>query len=265
MTRLSATLLLACCLTMTRAYETASAQDDRSAAVPPEYDQEVDRGLDEFEAGNFAEARSRFSKAHAIFPNARTFRALGKAEYELKNYSESARYFELALASEVRPLTAEQRVEAQRLLDNTRAYLSRYSISTAPPDATLLLNGNPVQLASDGTLQLSVGDHVLEASAEGYVAVRRELQVMGGETRQLSIELRPIVTETSPIVAPMPSAPRDDRTPLRKKWWLWTGVAGVVAGGVVASVLLLRRDREPEQRLGGNTGVVGRIGNGASE
>jgi hypothetical protein len=34
--------------------------------------------------------------------------------------------------------------------------------------------------------------------------------------------------------------PADQETPLTHKWWFWTGIGAVVAGGVVTAVLLTR-------------------------
>ena len=43
----------------------------------------------------------------------------------------------------------------------------------------------------------------------------------------------------APMVAPAPE--RHDRTPVYKKWWLWTALGAVVAGGVVAGVVVATR------------------------
>jgi hypothetical protein len=48
------------------------------------------------------------------------------------------------------------------------------------------------------------------------------------------------VPDATPVVAaaPQKSQPHADRTPLYKKWWLWTIVGVVVAGGVVAGAVV---------------------------
>lgn len=254
-----------CCLTLWLE-STAAAQQSRGAAPPPGYDAAVETALQEFEAGNYAEARSQLFKAHSIFPNARTLRALGKAEYELKNYREAIDYLEQALVSNVRPMTAEQRAEAQRLISAARGYTASYRISLQPPDSRLVLDGNAVKLGADGLLVVNVGDHVLQAEADGYVPERRELRVIGGGAEQsLRIELQKIPAEPEPAALPavelteseqVATEPpvQSDTTPLRRKWWFWTGVAGVLAGGAVAAVLLTREP--PASRgSGGSSGV----------
>jgi tetratricopeptide (TPR) repeat protein len=49
-----------------------------------------------------------------------------------------------------------------------------------------------------------------------------------------------LVTAALPPVAPLATPPA--RRPVWRRWWLWTGVGVVVAGGVVATVLLARPD-----------------------
>lgn len=252
-------------LTLATAHSTASAQPANGGAAPAGYDEAVDLALQEFQSGNFAEARSQFTKAHEIFPNARTLRALGKTEYELKNYRVASRYLERALASEVRPLTRQQRQEAERLHQSARGYLAHYHISLQPADAKLVLDGAPIAMPDDGTLVLEVGDHTLEALAKGYASERRTLRVVGGRTEQLAFDLRPL--KPTPVAQPLPpvslpapeaspAAPvEQDGTPIRRKWWLWTGVVGVVAGGAIAAVLLTMKKPEPQQPSGGSLGL----------
>jgi hypothetical protein len=175
---------------------------------------------------------------------------------------------EQALDSNVRPLTTEQRIETQRLLEAARGYLGRYFIAVRPPEAKVLLDGTAISLGTDGQLVLNVGDHTLEVEAEGYLSERRTLRVTGGNGERLLIALKPSAAEsvatslpqpTLPDSASAPAAPpaRDDRevTPLRRKWWLWTGIVAAVAGGTAAALYLSLR--EPEQRAptGGSSGI----------
>lgn len=260
-------VVLLACLTVFSASSNVSAQSAKGGA-PPGYDETIEAALQEFEAGNFAESRAQFLKAHGIFPNARTLRALGKAEYELKNYREASSYLTQALESRVRPLTPDQRAETQRLLEAARGYVGHYAIAVRPPDAKVLLDGTAISLGSDGQLALNVGDHTLAVEAEGYLPERRKLRVTGGGREHLLIELKPAVAESAPTSLPQPTLPEstsaspatpvhDDRaaTPLRRKWWLWTGVIAAVAGGTAAVVYLSLR--EPEQRAptGGSSGL----------
>ncbi len=60
--------------------------------------------------------------------------------------------------------------------------------------------------------------------------------------------------------APVKAAPKTVKTPLYKKWWLWTIVGVVVVGGVATGVVLGTRDKHtnvPPTELGTVTGKLG--------
>lgn len=72
----------------------AMAQKTSPTSQAEPYEDAVRLALGEFDAGNFAEAREHFRKAHSLDPNARTLRALGLVEFELRNYGEAANFLE---------------------------------------------------------------------------------------------------------------------------------------------------------------------------
>jgi tetratricopeptide (TPR) repeat protein len=205
--------------------------------APPGYQEAADLAVDEFAHGNYLEARARFQKAHAIWPNARSLRALGYCEYELKNYVAALELLRAALASQVRPLSAGQRQETEQLEARTRGYVARYVITTVPAEARLTLDGVDLTLDAQRATTMNMGQHTLEASAASYETVRRTLLAEGGSEKTLLLEL-------PPIEAPVAAAPIEERRdePLRKKWWLWTSVGVVVVAGVTAGLVAALHD-----------------------
>jgi hypothetical protein len=227
---------------------------------PAGYEAAIDLALAEFERGNFAEAREEFLRAHKIFPNARTLRAMGKAEFELKSYVDAQTHLSLALASQVRPLTSAQRSEAEALLERARQHVGRYTFVLVPDEAELTLDGSPAPLDSTRSLTLGEGSYQLALRAEGYTPLRRDLRVVGGVDKRLTLELSPVVSELPPPVSPAArtrAAPtRSDARPLRRQWWLWTGLAAVVVAGAAVGLVLALREPSPRQASGGSTQVV---------
>jgi hypothetical protein len=222
-----------------------------AAGAPPGYREAADLAVEEFSRGNYLEARARFEKAHEIWPNARSLRALGYCEYELKNYVAALRRLRAALASQVRPLAGSLRQETEQLEALTRGYVARYVIQTVPSDARLSLDGLELVLDAQRAVQMSIGEHTLEGSATGYQSVRRVLHAEGGSDRTLSIEL-PREVEASTL----PSEDKhDEQQPLRTTWWLWTGVGAVVVAGVTAGLIAALQDPGTRDASGGNTGV----------
>jgi hypothetical protein len=214
-----------------------------------EYSQAIQLGSQEFEAGNYAEARSQFTRAHQRFPNARTLRALGMVEFELKNYGECIELLRAALASNTRPLEPSQRKDAEALLSRARGYVARVNLELEPDVATVLMDGVPVKLENGRTLVVQVGDHVLEFRAPGRLAEKRLVKVSGGEERTLHVVLpapeNAAKTSGSAVGAPLEpaQAPNKERTPLYKKPWLWVVVGVVVAGAAAGTAIALTRDK----------------------
>ncbi|MET0286843.1 MAG: tetratricopeptide repeat protein [Polyangiales bacterium] len=226
--------------------------------VPAGYQPVLDEAIREFAQGNYVESLTLFREAHAIWPNARAARAVGRCQYELGDYVAAHRWLLDALDMGVRPLDGAQRQETEQLLWRVREHLARYTISTDPRSAIVRVDGELVAPDADGSIVLSLGPHTLEASATGFMDVRQQVLAEALRDERIELRLAPLVASTPEPVVRMTSepTPRAD-TPTYKKWWLWTSVAGAVAVAAVATVLLVRRD-EPEapRPAGGSTGVA---------
>src|SRR5687768_5799987 len=95
------------------------------AREPSGHRKTANRAVREFDAGNYAEARGLFNRAHDVFPNARTHLGLGLCEYELRNYGTSIEHLEQALASQVKPLNQQLRKSAEDVLGKARDLIGR--------------------------------------------------------------------------------------------------------------------------------------------
>lgn len=228
----------------------ASAKD--ATTTPPGYTESINQALAELEAMNYPEALAEFRRAHEIFPNARTLRGLGMVEFELRHYAESKHLLEEALASTAKPLDEKLRKETQALLDRARRYVSDVFVQLTPSTGSLMVDGHPVQLSPGDRILLEVGEHVLEARAPGRATERRSLNIKGGERLDVQMTLESLALAETPVAASTGAhaeptrAPVDteERKPAYRKWWVWTSVAIVVAGGATAAAVLLTRDRE---------------------
>ncbi|MDB4990912.1 MAG: hypothetical protein JWN04_6090 [Myxococcaceae bacterium] len=213
----------------------ASADD----AEPQGYRAAVDQALGEYDAKNYEEASALFARAHAIFPNARTERGLGMAAFELRRYDESAARLEAALASKVKPLEGELRVHTEALLARARGFLALVNVVLDPKTAQLLVDENYV--TAPGPLNLRLGEHVLEARAEGYTPAKKVLRVQGGEVLNVQLTLQRELLAGPPVERPHP---------LYKNPWLWSGVGAVVLAGAIAGIVLATRDHSDTRTVG---------------
>ncbi len=214
--------------------------DHGAAGAKGIYVKSIKDGVAEYDARHFEEALGYFRRAHHLNPNARTFRGIGMTSFELRDYVTAARNLTAALMDQRKPLSAEQRKEAQDLLERCRMFVAVYTLKLSPSDAQVTVDANAPDFDPDGTLMLGLGPHVIEAQAKGYVKRSLSIQVRGGERKQLWLTLEPTTT-VAPVSAaadPPPTElvstqanppPPSNRTALT---WLWAGGgAALIAAG----------------------------------
>jgi tetratricopeptide (TPR) repeat protein len=229
----------------------------RASAESPDYQRAIAEAVAHFDARRYHEAREFFAEAHALSPSARTLRALGLVEFELRNYLESIAYLEQALAATQKPLDAALRREATDVLVRAKRHVSLLRIAVTPADATLVVDGAPRLARSEGGLTLLPGEHRIEASAAGRRSESTVVRLAPGEERNLSFSLAP---EPEPLASAAPG--RDDARrpsrPLLRNPWLWSG-AGVAVVALVTGLVvgLGARDSVREApAYGGDTGAI---------
>lgn len=220
-----------------RAVEDDSA-DGESPAVKKTYRKAIKDGVAEYEARHFEEALSYFRKAHQVYPNARTFRGIGMASFELRDYVTAVRSLTAALDEQRKPLSPDQRKETQELIDRCRLFVAIYTLKISPPEAQATVDANPVELEPDGTLMLGLGVHTIEARLKGYRTRSLSVPVRGGERKELQITLEPIaiaprqppqvgtLPPNTPVVEPAPPTHSDQ---ISSTFWFASGGAAAVA------------------------------------
>jgi hypothetical protein len=214
------------------------------------YRQLIDDAVKEFGAQNYLEARSLFLRAHALYPNSRTHRGIGVAQFELRQYVDCVQQLEAALASSVKPLTAEMRAETERLLARARAFVGQIDLSIKPERAQVRLDGNELAPEASRRLVLTLGEHTLQVAAPGFAPEQRKLNVQGGEHTRLTILL------VDPTEPPAPAAPAKVERHWYRSPWLWVGVGVVVAGAAAGAGYALTREDEVAPTYGGTLQMV---------
>lgn len=218
----------------------------------PAYTALIEEAVREYAAQNFPEARSLFTRAFALSPNARVLRGLGMAEFELRNYPRSVDYLRRALASQDHPLDGELRVAAQALLLRAERFVVAVPLVVTPANATLLVDGQPAMVAEDGALVLQVGDHSVEFTAPGYKRQLRTVNVTGAEPTPLEVTLEAadlslaaadpggqglVPVAGAPAGATSAAASDSDGGSLLENPFLWGGIG--VGAAIVAVVLVV--------------------------
>jgi hypothetical protein len=228
-----------------------------------DYERVINDALDEYNTGHYPEALVLFNEAHALRPSARTLRGLGMTAFELKNYVRATRELTAALDEKQHPLTSEQRAEVERLLGRVRRYTGHLTVEvlSASADVTTTLDGT----AFMRELELNLGDHELVVQAPGYETLRRKVSIEGAQRQVLTVQLSPLAIdaraaartarEGTPAGAAQPPS-----TPLHARWWFWTALGVLAAGGAVAVVALTASPSKHTLEPGDNGAVIVALG-----
>lgn len=154
-----------------------------------EYEELTKKGILEYELGHWAEAKAHFSRAHALFPNARTLRALGLIAFETRSYVEALDQLERALASQQKPLTEEMRTQVTSLAGDASSFVARFALVLDPADAQVFVDGERATLREQHVLLVDPGEHELRIEAEGWLPQSRQIRASAGQSSELKLAL----------------------------------------------------------------------------
>lgn len=209
---------------------------------PRAYDRAIEQALVEFESGHWEEAYNLFREAHRLKPSARTLRGLGLVSYELGDYPEALVHLRAALSNETRPLTTKQRQEVETIVQRVEGLVGTIAIEVTPRDANVLVGKTATEARE---LQVSVGNVLVRAEREGYVAAEQVVKVRGGERHAVRLQLVSLTAKPqAPAAAltlkepPRRARADDGDESIWSSPWLWTGVGAVIAGGVAVAIVV---------------------------
>jgi hypothetical protein len=219
-----------CSVAFAAGYPRALAQEAHTTDSR-EYAHTIELAVEQFRARDFNRARELFQAAHKLQPSARTLRSVGLSDFEAGRYALAITELEASLTDTRRPLDAQQRSEVQAVIAHARGFVGTLEVQLAPKEATLSVDGLPV---SGDSLQLDTGEHVLRASAPGYVEAEQKVRVLPADVTKVAFALEPVASASYPV----PTS--TDSTQLTAAWIVGgIGIAGVIAGTVfgVRSIL----------------------------
>lgn len=221
------------------------------------------------DSADWSGAADRFARAYAIKPTAGIAFNYASALIELGKLVEAS---ELLRAVARDPAASDAlRAESEQKLASIQsriAYLTVHVTGDYGPKARVSLDEHDLPKVAWGVASpIDPGSHSVRLLVGDTELDRKELTLAEAERSEVTLSGHmPTSHETSaPSVAlvPVPNANHSEhneaRRPLHKNWMLWTGVGLVVAGGVVAAVLLTRdggTETEPPIRGNANPPVV---------
>ena len=187
-------------------------------------------GQIDYDKGRFADAAHEFEEAYRLSGKSLLLYNVGKSY-------DGASDFARALGAYRRFLAASSDSSDRRFAENRvqllETLVGRIGVEHAVEGSSVLLDGAPVGKAPLDALVVNPGRHSVELQHEGYANFKSALDVPVGGTSTLDAKQVELVKVVRVV------EPQKDRTPVYKKWWLWTAVGGaVVVAGVVTAVVL---------------------------
>jgi hypothetical protein len=225
-----------------------------------------EEGVTLADQSDWAGAADRFGRAYAIKPTSGIAFNYASALIELGKLVEAS---ELLRKVKSDPNASEElRRQGEAKLQQIQpriAYLT-VELENDPGTGRVELGNSEWPRAALGVASpVDPGTYTVRCVVGGVEQASQEFTIAEGERRALTLSLsapqppKPQVTSQVVLDPNADLSHRDEtpegRRPLYKNWMLWAGVGAVVAGGVVAAVLLSGRSKTTqEEPVMGNTG-----------
>jgi tetratricopeptide (TPR) repeat protein len=237
----------------------ASAQSARELAAARRLYQE---GVAHAQAERWEDAREAFSQSLELAERPAALLNYAGASVQTARLLEAAeayrRYLRIVDAG-------VRRSQAEALLQQLEERLARVTIEVIglERDDRLSIDGEPASRALIGAeAPFDPGAHTIRLLRDEAIVAREELELAEGEVRHVELDARSESLERpsaagaaqEPASEPFAPEPVDEGDGVLESPWFWIIVGAVViAGGVIASVLLLGGDSGP----GPYTGNIG--------
>lgn len=218
------------------------------------------QGVELRKEGKDREAFELFQRAVSIQKTPRALGQLGLCEQALGLWPNAESHLKEALAAAGDPWTKKNRSTLEESVRAIDAHLGSLEIWGDPADAEVLFNGRPVgALPATGPVRVEIGQVNVTVRAKGYADTTRTVDIKAGDSLRENVTLvatarapntspmalvapPPTTTEQTPSLVAQPGATEGEASdrPVYARWWFWTAIGAVAAGGIVAAVLLSR-------------------------
>jgi len=211
----------------------------------------VNDGVELRRAGKDREALTKFKEAQQISDTPKVTAQVGFAEQALGLWIASQSHLEKALSSKGDDWIERNRKTIDTALQMVNGHVGRVDVWGTPAGAEVLFDGEIVgRLPLEAPIRVAQERINLEVRAPRYISLTRSVNVQLGQLSREAVELRSATGIISSSSTNQPgsllgqpggaSGETQSDQPAYTRWWFWTAAGVVVAGGVVAAVLVTR-------------------------
>jgi hypothetical protein len=141
--------------------------------------------------GNFSAALAEFEATYAAHPTAGVLYNIGLTQKALFRYDDAIHSLlhYLAAAGQLPP---ERKHEVEQLIAEMRALMADVDLVGLPPGTTVMIDGRTLGTTPLPTQSVAAGNHTVEAMADGYVPLKKDITVVAGSPLKLKLALKAI-------------------------------------------------------------------------
>ena len=186
------------------------------------------KGIERFEAGDYAAAADAFCAAHAAKPAFKLRYNIGQSEAAAARYGLALEAFEAYLVEGADDIAAERREEVLAEIQRLRVLVGVVEVEADAPVELLVDGVSRGVTPFEGPVRVAAGKHRVRLVRDGETVLDKTVAVAGGMTTALEVDggaAPPPPTPEEPGAATTAPAPADE------------GVSGLFVGGVVAAAL----------------------------
>lgn len=187
---LAALLAVALLATPLRAQEPppAPAAPAGAEARREEARQRFQRGVTFFEASAWDAAYAEFLRSRELFPTRSATKNAAVCLRKLKRHDEALELYQ-SLLREFSDLPAEDRVAAEKAIEELAALVGTIELRGARPGATVIVDGrNRGVTPLLGPLRVSAGTRAVRVLRDGAAPFERSVDVAGGQTQVIEVQ-----------------------------------------------------------------------------
>ena len=199
----------------------------------------------------FADALRFYEESFRLVANPALHYNRGRAFEALKRTVEAIEAYEMFM----RDAPPELRAKAQGLpehVEELRGKTAKLAVDVDVAGARVRLRQAVLGTTPLAPTRVNAGSASLEVESEGYVTHRAQIDLSPGGAVALKVHLVPKVDPAASATnASSPTPSTSERpTNVLERWWFWTGVGVVVAGGATVAIIALSSQSDPAPREG---------------
>ena len=218
-----------------------ASSTDPKADTSAETKTHFQRGVVLYTEEDYRAALVEFKRAYELSSNRAILYNIGQTQFQLRDYAGALQSFEDYLGAGGPQLPATRRQQVEKDIEDLRGRVATVTIETNVEGAEVTIDDASLGAAPlAGPVRVSAGVRKLVAKKPGFAPTSRSVELAGGDTATVRLELVAVSTERPARSTPIAPSPRPGSSGASPLMLAGFGIAAVgVATGTVFGVLAL--------------------------